>query len=87
MTSGEQFWRIGSYLQEEVAIDHVAPGVSLEFAHRPLSKYVHVMGTYGLLIEDMVEPPPPDIVVKETGDFPNAGTIPRMLLLLARRLG
>ena len=87
VTSGEQFWRIGSYLQEEVAIDHVAPGVSLEFAHRPLSKYVHVMGTYGLLIEDMVEPPPPDIVVKETGDFPNAGTIPRMLLLLARRFG
>jgi len=87
VTSGEQFWRISSYLEEEVAIDEVAPGVHLEFAHRPLSRYVHAMGQVGLLIEDMIEPPPPDVVVKETGDFPNAHTIPRMMLLCARRFG
>ena len=87
LASGEQFWRIGSYLQDEVAIDQVVPGVYLEFAHRPLSRYVHVMGEVGLFIEDMVEPPPPELVVKETGDFPNARTIPRMMLLFARRVG
>ncbi len=87
VTSGQQFWRINSYLRDEVAVDEVAPGVYLEFAHRPLSRYVHVMGHLGLLIEDMIEPPPPDVVVKETGDFPNAHAIPRLMLLCARRFG
>jgi SAM-dependent methyltransferase len=83
--SGDHFWRVGSYLRDDVAIDEIAPGVHLQFAHRPLSRYVHAMGAVGLLIEDMVEPPPPSAVLVETGDFPNAFAIPRLLLLCARR--
>ncbi len=81
--SGEKYWRIGSYLRDDVAIDEVAPGVHFEFAHRPLSRYVHVMGEAGLLIEDMVEPPPPKQVLVGTGGFPNAATIPRLMLISA----
>ena len=87
LNSGDQFRRIGSYLRDDVATDEVAPGIHLEFAHRPLSRYIHVMGEVGLLIEDMVEPSPPSELLKETGDFPNASTIPRLMLLRARRFG
>ena len=85
--SGQQYWRVGSYLRDDVAIDEVAPGVKLPFAHRPLSRYVHVMGEAGLLVEDMVEPSPPPEVLRETGGFPTAPTIPRLMLLCARRTG
>ncbi len=85
--SDDHFWRIGSYLQDDVAVDEVAPGVDLEFAHRPLSRYVHAMGHAGLFIEDMVEPPPPPDVLVETGDLPDAAGIPRLMLLSARRFG
>jgi SAM-dependent methyltransferase len=83
---GEQYWRVGSYLRDHVAIDEVAPGIHLPFAHRPLSRYFHVMGEVGMLIEDMVEPSPPPHTVIETGGFPNATTIPRMMMLCARRI-
>ena len=55
---GEQYWRVGAYLREDRAFDEVAPGVDLLFIHRPLSAYIHAMGTAGLLIEDMEEPAP-----------------------------
>jgi len=83
--SGDRFWRVGPYLRDDVEIDEVAPGVHLQFAHRPLSRYVHAMGQIGLLIEDMVEPPPLPAVLVETGDLPNAVTIPRLMVLSARR--
>ena len=83
--SGESYWRVGPYLRDDVAVDEVAPGVYFEFAHRPLSRYVHAMGEAGLLIEDIMEPTPPRPVLLETGGFPNAATIPRLMLLSARR--
>lgn len=84
--SGEQFWRVGDYLADHIEIDAVTPSVHFSFAHRPLSRYVHVMGEVGLLIDDMMEPPPPAIVVNETCDCENGATIPRLLLLSARRI-
>ena len=83
---GEQYWKVGCYLQDDVALDEVAPGVQFQFAHRPLSRYVHVMGRAGLLVEDMVEPSPPQRVLTETGGFANAASIPRLMLLCARRI-
>jgi SAM-dependent methyltransferase len=74
------------WVDDDVAIDEVAPGVQFQFAHRPLSRYVHVMGEEGLLIDDMVEPSPPPVVLLETGGFANAATIPRLMLLSARRI-
>ena len=95
--SGKRYWRVGPYLQDDVAIDKVAPGVYFEFAHRPLSRYVHAMGQAGLLIEDMMEPSPPRRALIETGAiaahtidagaFLNAASIPRLMLIFARRTG
>jgi SAM-dependent methyltransferase len=82
----EQFWRVGRYLGDDVAVDEVAPGVHFQFAHRPLSRYVHEMGQAGLLINDMVEPVPPEVVLRETGGFPSAATIPRLMMLRACRI-
>lgn len=86
LNSGDHFWRIGPYLQDDVAIDEIAPGVHLQFAHRPLSRYVHSMGQAGLLIEDMLEPTPPSAILIETGDLSNAAGIPRLVVLCARRI-
>lgn len=82
---GEHYWRIGSYLGDDTVVDTVAPGVDFVFIHRPLSRYVHAMGAAGLLIDDMEEPPPPPGFLDAIGDFPEAATIPRVLLLRARR--
>jgi len=87
LNSDDAFWRIGPYLQDDVSLDEVAPGVQLQFAHRPLSRYVHAMGDAGLFIEDMVEPPPPPAVLVQTGGLQNARDIPRLMLLCARRFG
>jgi SAM-dependent methyltransferase len=66
----EHYWRAGEYLRDDEVIDEVAPGVSLRFLHRPLSRYVNAMGDAGLLIEYMEEPPPP------SGSSPRPGTTP-----------
>ncbi len=87
LNSDDRFWRIGTYLQDDIAVDEIAPGVHLQFAHRPLHRYVHAMGQAGLLIEDMAEPTPPPAILVETGNFPNASAIPRLMLLCARRIG
>jgi hypothetical protein len=67
-------------------VDEVEPGVYLPFSHRPLSRYIHEMGEVGLLIEDMIEPPPPPEVLIETGGFDDAVAIPRLMVLSARRV-
>lgn len=87
LDSKEHFWRIGAYLQDDVSIDEVAPGVNLTFAYRPLSRYIHEMGRCGLVVEDMVEPVPPQSILDETGGFADASTIPRLMLLCARNIG
>jgi len=83
----EQYWRIGPYLGDDVVLEEVAPGVSFPFVHRPLSRYVHVMGQAGLLIEDMAEPAPTTAVLDEVAGFALGRTIPRLLVVCARRVG
>jgi len=83
--TGEHYWRVGQYLHDDVVVDEVAPGVAFRFIHRRLSRYVHAMGAAGLLIEDMEEPPPASRLVAEVWDYPEARTIPRVLLVRARR--
>ncbi len=84
---GEHYWRIGAYLPDDTVVDSVAPGVDLVFIHRPLSRYVHVMGEAGLLIDDMEEPSPPAQFLQDSSGWTDEATIPRVLLLRARRLG
>ena len=81
---GERYWRVGAYLREYAAIDEVEPGVNLRFVHRPLSSYVRAMGRAGLLIDDMEEPAPPAALLEEFWDFPEAASIPRVMLIRAR---
>jgi SAM-dependent methyltransferase len=83
---GEHYWRIGTYLRDDTAVDTVAPGIDLVFIHRPLSRYVHAMGEAGLLIDDMEEPSPPPRFLADTWGYAEAATIPRVLLLRARRV-
>jgi SAM-dependent methyltransferase len=83
----EQYWRVGQYLREETGVEDVAPGIALPFMHRPLSRYVHVMGEAGLLIDDMHEPAPPPGFLAEAWEYYEAASIPRLMLVRARRMG
>jgi SAM-dependent methyltransferase len=81
----EQYWRVGPYLVEDVSMEELAPGVVLPFVHRPLSQYVNAMASNGLLVERMEEPMPPEGFLARAPEYRDAATIPRLLLLLARR--
>ena len=81
----EQYWRIGPYLVEDVSMEELAPGVVLPFVHRPLSQYVNAMARNGLLIERMEEPTPPEGFLDRASEYRDAATIPRLLLLVARK--
>jgi hypothetical protein len=82
---GEQYWRVGPYLPEDVSMEEVAPGVRLPFMHRPLSRYINVMVDCGLLVEHMDEPPPPPGFLALAPEYGEAASIPRLLLLRARK--
>ena len=41
---GEQYWRIGPYLQENHSVEEVDKNVWIPFVHRPLSVYVNASG-------------------------------------------
>ena len=82
----EQYWRIGPYLIDDNSPEEVAPGVLLPFIHRPLHRYVNAMADHGLLIERMEEPAPPEGFLERAAEYREAATIPRLLLLVARKL-
>jgi SAM-dependent methyltransferase len=81
----EQYWRVGPYLPDDVAMEEVAPGVRLPFMHRPLSRYINVMSECGLFVERMDEPPPPPGFLAQAPEYAEAATIPRLLSLRARK--
>jgi SAM-dependent methyltransferase len=83
----EQYWRVGPYLHDDVSMEEVAPGIKLPFMHRPLSRYINVMATCGLLVEHMDEPPPPPGFLDQAPEYGEAASIPRLLVLLARKQG
>jgi len=77
----EQYWRVGPYLIEDVTNEELAPGVTLPFIHRPLSKYVNALAANGLLVERMEEPEPPPGFIARAPEYEAAASIPRLLLL------
>lgn len=83
---GEQYWRVGPYLGEQVADEELEPGVVLPFVHRPLSRYVNTMTAAGLLVEQMDEPAPPAGCLARAPEYADAASIPRLLVLRARRV-
>ncbi|HLG00064.1 MAG TPA: hypothetical protein VI916_06310, partial [Acidimicrobiia bacterium] len=81
----EQYWRVGGYLDVDVTMEEVAPGVVLPFVHRPLSQYINAMAEFGLVIERMEEPPPPPGFLARAPEYLQQAAIPRLLLIVARR--
>jgi SAM-dependent methyltransferase len=81
----EQYWRIGPYLVPDVTMEELSPGVVLPFVHRPLFQYVNAMAAHGLLVERMEEPMPPEGFLARAPEYRDAATIPRLLLLAARK--
>ena len=82
----EEYWRVGPYLPDDHAMEEVAPGVDLPFMHRPLFRYVNELASQGLLIERVEEPPPPPGFLARAPEYTDAATIPRLLLLVTRKL-
>ena len=81
----EQYWRIGPYLRESVMIEEVQKDVFLPFVHRPLSRYVNALRDAGLVVDRMLEPAPPPGFLAAAPEYPQAETIPRLLVLVCRK--
>ena len=81
----EQYWRIGPYLVEDVSEEEIAPGVTLPFVHRPLSRYLNTLRDVGLVLERMEEPAPPPGFIARAPEYAAAASIPRLLALRLRR--
>ncbi len=84
----EQYWRIGPYLIESDVIEEVEKNVFIPFVHRPLSRYLNAMAANDLYLVEMQEPaPPPGFLAKAHHEhYDMADTIPRLLLLNARKV-
>jgi len=81
----EQYWRIGPYLTEDTTEEEVDKGVFIPFVHRPLSVYVNAMTDAGLVLVHMDEPAPPPGFLARAEEYQAAATIPRLLVMVARR--
>lgn len=81
----EEYWRIGPYLEEAETIEQVELGVHIRFLHRPLSRYLNALADHGLVLERMVEPPPPPGFLARAPGYMAAAKVPRLLLLVLRR--
>ena len=77
----EQYWRIGPYLVEDESVEEVEKDVFIPFIHRPLSRYVNALAAHGLVVVHMEEPPPPAGFLARAPEYPDASSIPRLLLL------
>jgi SAM-dependent methyltransferase len=84
---GEQYWRIGPYLEEDLSMEEVDHGVWIPYVHRPLSVYVNALYAAGMVVTRMDEPaPPPGFLARAEEEYPGAATIPRLLFLRAEKL-
>lgn len=82
---GERYWRVGPYLQEDVAVEEVDPGVHIPFAHRPLSGYLNPLAEAGLLLTRVEEPAPLQEFLLASVAPEIEAHIPRLLLLRLER--
>ena len=57
----------------------------IRFVHRPLSRYVNALARAGLVLEQMIEPAPPPGFLARAPEYPDAATIPRLLVLVTTR--
>lgn len=78
---GEQYWRIGRYLEEERNVEEVEKNVFIPFIHRPLHRYINALTENSLFVTRMEEPPPPPGFLKRAPEYFEAASVPRMLFL------
>jgi len=83
---GEQYWRIGPYLEEHHSVEEVDKNIWIPFVHRPLSVYVNAMADAGLYLTAMIEPAPPPGFLKKAEEYRQAAAFPRLLILRAEKL-
>ncbi len=79
---GEQYWRVGPYLTEDVVLEEVDPGVMLPFAHRPISRYINPLTELDFVLVKMVEPPPLEGLVDQSVAPELESAIPRLLAMV-----
>jgi hypothetical protein len=77
----EQYWRVGPYLPAADTVEQVEKDVFIRFFHRPLSRYLNAARAAGFVLDEMVEPAPPDGFLRRAPEYPDAATIPRLLAL------
>jgi SAM-dependent methyltransferase len=82
----EQYWRVGPYLVEDSSLEEVEKDVWIPFIHRPLSRYINAMAGAGLFLTRMEEPAPPPGFLGRAVEYPDAASIPRLLVLRAEKL-
>ncbi len=82
----EQYWRIGAYLVEAASIEEVEKDVFIRFVHRPLSRYINALSEHSLVLEQMIEPSPPESFLEKAPEYRLAHTIPRLLYLRLRKV-
>ena len=83
---GEQYWRIGPYLDENHSVEEVDKNVWIPFVHRPLSVYVNALVAAGLYLTKMIEPAPPAGFLEKAEEYRQAAAFPRLLVLRAEKL-
>ncbi len=83
----EQYWRIGPYLVEDTSVEEVEVGVHIPFIHRPLHRYLNTLVENGLILRRFEEPAPPPGFLARAPEYPAAGSIPRLLLLVTEKEG
>jgi SAM-dependent methyltransferase len=83
---GEQYWRIGPYLDENHSVEEVDKNVWIPFVHRPLSVYVNALVAAGLYVTKMIEPAPPPGFLEKAEEYRQAAAFPRLLVLRAEKL-
>jgi hypothetical protein len=66
-------------------VEEVEKDVFVHFIHRPLGRYLNALAAVGLVLEHMEEPPPPPGLLSRAPEYPDAATIPRLLLLRLRK--
>ncbi len=81
----EQYWRLGPYLDETATVEQVERGVFIRFVHRPLSRYVNTLAAEGLMLERLLEPPPPPSFLARADEYDAARAYPRLLVLVCRK--
>ena len=71
---------------EQETIEEVEKGVFIPFVHRPLSRYENTLIENGLFLERMIEPTPPEGFRSKNPSYQAASHIPRLLVLVTRKI-